>query len=131
MGVKEEIELPAQELSHNVLGAAFDVHRALGPGLLERVYEACLHHELQKRGFAVMRQKQLPIIYDGMKIDDGLRLDLVVEDSLILEIKAVDTVLPVHKAQVLTYLRLSGYRLGLLINFNVERLKLGIHRVVL
>ena len=126
-----ESALPSRELSHCVLGAAFEVHRALGPGLLERIYEACLHHELAKRGLCVQRQVQLPIVYDGVQIDDGLRLDLVVEAQVILEIKAVENVLPVHQAQVLSYLRLSGYRLGLLINFNVERLKSGIHRVVL
>ena len=124
-------DLPSSELSHCVLGAAFEVHRALGPGLLERIYEACLYHELVKRGLAAERQCTLPIVYDGLVIDDGLRLDIVVEAQIVLEIKAVETVLPIHRAQILTYLRLSGYRLGLLINFNVERLKAGIHRVVL
>ena len=114
-----------------MLGAAFEVHRALGPGLLERVYEACLHHELAKRGLGVQRQVQLLIVYDGVQIYDGLRLDFVVGAQLVLEMKAVESVLPVHKAQVLSYLRRSGYRLGLLINFNVERLKSGIHRLVL
>ncbi|WP_242480449.1 GxxExxY protein [Rhodovibrio sodomensis] len=124
-------DLPSSDLSYRVLGAAFEVHRALGPGLLERIYEACLYHELIKRGVEVERQATLPIVYNGMVIDDGLRLDLVVEAQLILEIKAVETVLPIHRAQILTYLRLSGYRLGLLIKFNVERLTAGIQRVVL
>lgn len=118
-----------QSLSRSTVDAALRVHKALGPGLLETVYEACLQHELSRRGLEAARQRSLPITYDGLTLEAGLRLDLLVADRLIVEIKAVDALLPVHKAQLLTYLRLSGLRLGLLINFNVVRLKDGIHRI--
>ena len=114
-----------------VVDAAFAVHTALGPGLLEGVYEVCLAHELTKRGVRVERQVALPVIYDGVKIEAGLRLDLLVENQLIVELKAVETLLPVHKAQVLTYLKLTGKTLGLLINFNVPLIKDGIKRVII
>ena len=110
-------------VSKIVVDSAFHVHRSLGPGLLESVYEACLLHEIGKRGAAGRRQVALPVIYDGVRIDAGLRLDLIVDDSLIVEIKSVDRIAPIHEAQLLTYLKLSGYRLGLLINFNVLRIK--------
>ncbi len=113
------------------MDAAFAVHNALGPGLLENVYEVCLVHELNKKGIKVERQVMLPVIYDNVRLDAGLRLDLVVGDCLIVELKAIETLLPVHKAQLLTYLKLSGYRLGLLINFNVPVIKNGIQRVAL
>jgi GxxExxY protein len=118
-----------QSLSRSTVDAALRVHKALGPGLLESVYEACLQHELSRRGMEAARQRSLPITYDGLTLETGLRLDLLVADRLIVEIKAVDALLPVHKAQLLTYLRLSGLRLGLLINFNVVRLKDGITRI--
>jgi GxxExxY protein len=114
-----------------VVKAAYAVHHGLGPGLLEGVYEVCLVHELGKRGLKVERQVVLAITYDNVRIDAGLRLDLVVENSLVVELKAVEVLLPVHLAQVLTYLKLSGFRLGLLINFNVRVIKDGIKRVVL
>jgi GxxExxY protein len=107
------------------------VHTTLGPGLLESVYEVCLLHELQKRGLKAERQVLLPVVYDGLRLDSGLRLDLVVENRVVVELKAVDTLLPVHKAQMLTYLKLSGHRLGLLINFNSILIKDGIHRIAL
>lgn len=113
-----------------LLDAAFDVHRKLGPGLLESVYEVCVCHELTKRGVSFQRQVALPIKYDEVQIDAGLRLDIVVGGAVIAEIKAVETVLPVHEAQLLTYLKLTGMRLGFLINFNVPLLKNGIQRVV-
>ena len=119
------------QVASEVVDAAYTVHKALGPGLLESVYEVCLVHELTKRGISVKRQVSLPICYDGVRLDAGLRLDLLVEDSVIVELKAVDRLLPVHKAQVITYLKLSGHRLGLLINFNVPVIKSGIQRVVL
>ena len=118
-------------LARVVVDAAFAVHTALGPGLLEGVYEVCLAHELTKRGVRVERQVALPVIYDGVKIEAGLRLDLLVENQLIVELKAVETLLPVHKAQVLTYLKLTGKTLGLLINFNVPLIKEGIKRIIL
>ena len=118
-------------VARQVVDAAYAVHSALGPGLLEVVYEVCLVHELNKRGIKVERQVMVPVIYDNVRLDAGLRLDLVVGDCLIVELKAIENMLPVHKAQLLTYLKLSGYRLGLLINFNVPVIKNGIQRVAL
>lgn len=114
-----------------VLDAAFSVHTALGPGLLESVYEACLIHEIRKQALRTEAQIPLPIVYDGLTLEGGLRLDLLVEDSLIVEIKSVDALHSLHSAQALTYLKLSGRRLALLINFNVPKLKEGIKRIVL
>ena len=125
--ISEEIDRVATA----VVDAAFRVHVALGPGLLESVYEACLAHELQKRGLAVGRQVTLPVVYDGERVDAGLRLDLVVEDSVIVELKAVEKLVPLFEAQLLTYLKLSGKRLGFLINFNVPLIKEGIKRFAL
>lgn len=118
-------------LAKLVVDAAFTVHTKLGPGLLESVYEVCLAHEVGKRGPTVERQVAMPVVYDGITMDVGLRLDLVVDRTLIVEIKAVETLLPVHEAQVLTYLKLTGYRLGLLINFNVPLIIDGIRRIAL
>ena len=118
------------EISGQVLGAAIEVHRTLGPGLLESVYEVCLAYELSQRGLVVERQKQLPVPYKDVQLDAAFRLDLLVEDKVIVELKAVEQVSPVHKTQLLTYLKLSGLELGLLINFNVKMLKDGISRVV-
>ncbi len=118
-------------LSREVVDSAFKVHQGLGPGLLESVYETCLAHELRKRGLAVQTQVAVPILYDGMKLDADLRLDLIVANQLIIEVKAVETMLPVFEAQLLTYLKLTGNRLGLLINFNVSRIKDCIRRIVL
>jgi GxxExxY protein len=119
------------EIASAIVDAAFKVHQALGPGLLESVYEVCLAHELHRRDIAFDRQVSLPIVYEGMKLEAGLRLDLVVERQIIIEIKAVESLLPVHQAQVLTYLKLSGLHLAFLINFNVPLIKQGIKRVVL
>jgi GxxExxY protein len=116
--------------SERVIGAAIEVHRRLGPGLLESTYEACLVWELQQRALRVANQVPLPIVYGEVRLAVGYRLDLVIEDTLIVEIKAVDTILPVHRAQLLSYLRLSNKRVGLLLNFNVIRLKDGFTRVV-
>jgi len=125
--------IPAQgeRAATQIVDAAFAVHTALGPGLLESVYEACLVHELSKRRLQVQRQVALPVIYDGVRVDAGLRLDLVVEESVIVEVKAVQDLLPIYQAQLLTYLKLSGRRLGLLINFNTVLIRDGIKRVVL
>ena len=114
-----------------VVDAAFRVHSTLGPGLLERVYEVCLAQELRKRGLLVDTQVELPVVYDGVRLDAGMRIDMVVAGKLLIELKAVETVLPVHKAQVLTYLKLTGHRLGFLINFNVPVIKDGIDRIAL
>jgi GxxExxY protein len=114
-----------------IVDAAFQVHSQLGAGLLESVYEVCIAHELRKRGLLVQSQPTLPVVYEGIRLEAGFRLDLLVEDCVVVELKAVETLLPVHKAQLLTYLKLSGYRLGLLINFNVPLIKNGIQRLVL
>jgi GxxExxY protein len=120
-----------EEIATVVLDSAFAVHRALGPGLLESVYETCLCHELSKRRVAFQLQLALPVLYDGVRLDAGLRIDLLVADEVIVELKAVERMTSLFEAQLLTYLRLTGKRLGLLINFNVEMLKDGITRRVL
>ena len=114
-----------------VVDASFAVHSKLGPGLLEGVYEVCLAHEVKKRGEIVERQIALPIEYDGIRLDAGLRLDMLISSSLVVEFKAVEIILPVHEAQLLTYLKLTGHRLGLLINFNVPLIRDGIKRIAL
>ena len=117
-------------ITENIIGAAIEVHRALGPGLLESAYEACPTFELAQRGLKVEQQKPLPIIYREVKLDCGYRMDILVEGSDIVEIKAVDNLAAIHQAQLLSYMRLSGCRVGLLINFNVNLLKDGICRMV-
>ena len=117
-------------ITAQVVDSAMRVHSQLGPGLLESAYEACLAHELQGRGLRVVRQLPLPIEYDGLKIDAGYRIDPLVEDVVIVELKAVESIHPVHRAQVLSYLRLSRKRLGLLLNFNVRHLRNGIERFI-
>jgi len=114
-----------------IVNAAYKVHASLGPGLLEKVYEVCLSHELRKAGLFVSRQVDIPIAYDGISFDEGLRLDLLVDNKVIVEIKAVDQVNPVWQAQVLSHLKLTGLRLGYLINFNVPTIKEGIKRIIL
>jgi GxxExxY protein len=113
-----------------IIGAAIAVHKALGPGLLESAYEACLSFELAQRGLRVEQQKPLPVVYRDVRLDCGYRIDLLVEDSVIVEVKSVDSLLPIHHAQLLSYLRLSNRRVGLLINFNVRVVKDAISRVV-
>jgi GxxExxY protein len=116
--------------SGRVVDAAMKVHSALGPGLLESAYEACLAHELRSGGLRVVTQVPLPVLYHGTRIEVGFRADLIVEGSVIVEVKAMAKLLPIHQAQLLSYLRLSGHRVGLLINFHVPRLRDGIRRVV-
>jgi len=118
------------DITETVLGAAIEVHRALGPGLLESAYEACLAYELGRRGLKVEQQHPLPVVYHEVRLDCGYRVDLLVEDSVIVELKAVDKVAPIHEAQLLSYLKLSGCKVGLLINFNVKVLKDGVRRIV-
>ncbi|HYR20105.1 MAG TPA: GxxExxY protein [Myxococcales bacterium] len=118
------------QLSEMVIGAAIEVHRELGPGLLESVYEACLSHELYERGLVVERQKALPVRYKSVLVDLGLRLDLIVDGQLIIEIKSVERLERVHEKQLLSYLKLSGCHLGLLMNFNVPLMREGIRRIV-
>ena len=113
-----------------ILDAAFKIHRTLGPGLLESVYEATLDFELRKQGLRVIRQIGLPVRYEGIKLELGFRVDLIVGEKVIIEIKSVEALAPVHKKQLLTYLRLMNLHLGLLLNFNVELMRNGIHRVV-
>jgi GxxExxY protein len=117
-------------ITSQIIGAAISVHDELGPGMLESAYEACMVHELMQRGLRVERQKSLPLIYKGVTIDCGYRLDLLVENSVIVELKSVDRIESVHSKQVLTYLKLSGIKVGLLINFNVEFLRKGLTRLV-
>ncbi len=117
------------DISGKIIGASLKVHTQLGPGLLESAYEACLLHELKKGGIRAQAQVGLPVYYDGINIDLGYRIDLLVEQAVIVELKSVGKLLPIHEAQLLSYLKLSGKRLGLLINFNVFRLKDGIKRI--
>ena len=119
-----------EEVGRQVIGAAIEVHRELGPGLLESSYERCLVHELTLRGISAERQKPQPICYKGLELEEGYRLDVLVEGQVVLELKVVDTFTNLHTAQLLTYLKLSGCRLGYLINFNVPVLKDGIKRIV-
>jgi len=118
------------DISGQVVDAAMKIHTALGPGLLESAYEACLVYELRKRGLKVLSQVELPIVYDSVEIDIGYRLDLLVANAVIVELKAVQQIMPIHEAQLLSYLKLSGYKLGLLINFHVLHLRDGIKRMV-
>ena len=120
-----------EEMTHAIRGAAMEVHQAIGPGLLESAYEECLCHELNLRGVRFQRQVPLPVMYKNVKLDCGYRLDIVVEDKGILELKRVEEITPLHKAQLLTYLRLSSKKVGLLINFNTPLIKDGITRMVL
>jgi GxxExxY protein len=117
-------------ITRRIIGAAIEVHRRLGPGLLESAYAICLAFELRQMGLKVEEQKSLPVIYREVKLDCGYRLDLVVEESVVVEIKALDQLAPIHDAQLLSYLRLSGRRVGLLINFHVHILKNGLKRIV-
>ncbi|MCU1272121.1 MAG: GxxExxY protein [Acidobacteriaceae bacterium] len=123
--------LVEEQLTEQIIGAAIEVHRELGPGLLESAYEQCFCHELHLRALQFRCQIDLPVQYKGLKLDCGYRLDVVVENSVIVEVKSVEQILPIHQAQLLTYLRLSGKKVGLLINFNVPVLKNGIVRRVL
>lgn len=117
------------KLTEKIIGAAIEVHRALGPGLLESAYEACLVYELTEQGLKVDAQKPIPLVYKSITLDCGYRLDLLVEDTVVVEIKSIEKFLPVHKAQVISYLKLAKLPLGLLINFNVNLLKWGIERI--
>jgi GxxExxY protein len=126
MGEREELN----KLTEGIIGAAIEVHRNLGPGLLESAYQAALAYELNQRGYKVEQQKPLPMLYKDIKLDAGYRLDFLVDGKIILEIKSSDKIIPIHDAQILSYLRLSGCKVGLLINFNVKLLKTGIKRFV-
>ncbi len=127
---RRNIPQETNDLSREVVDAAFTVHKKLGPGLLEGVYQTCLIHELKKRGLKIESEVAVPVRYDEIQIEAGLRLDILVESQIVIELKAVEALLPVHKSQTLTYLRLTGHRLGLLINFNVPLIKDGIKRII-
>ena len=131
MKIFEPLPPETELLAKQTVDAAMKVHRALGPGLLESVYEKCLMHELRTHEIAVQAQVHVPVVYEGLRLESGLRLDLLIDKQLIVEIKAVEEMSRLFKAQVLTYLRLTNLRLALLINFNVPLLRDGIHRVIL
>ena len=118
------------EVATQIVDVAFKIHTTFGPGLLESVYETIMAYELQKRGLRVVRQQAIPVVYESVRMDLGFRADLIIESKVVIEIKSVEAIAPVHKKQLLTYLRLTDKRLGLLINFNVELIKNGITRVV-
>jgi GxxExxY protein len=122
---------PLNEITYQIIGAAYRVHSALGPGLLESTYEVCLEYELLKANLRVARQKALPVVYEEVKLDAGYRIDLLVENAVILEVKSTDGLSPIHQAQIMTYLKLSKVKLGLLLNFNVRNMQDGIKRVIL
>ena len=122
--------MQVNDITGSIISAAIRVHPDLGPGLLESAYEACLAHELRKRGLRVQQQVSLPVIYDGVRLEVGYRIDLLIEDSVVVELKACDAITPVHEAQLLSYLKLSHKHVGLMINFHVVRLKDGIKRYV-
>ena len=117
-------------ITEGIIGAAIDVHRELGPGLLESAYEHCLAFELSERGYFVERQKLVPVKYKTVDVDAGFRLDLLVDQQIIVELKAVDSIAPIHRTQLMTYLKLTDLKVGLLMNFNVRILKHGLHRIV-
>ena len=119
------------KITGEIIGAAIEVHKALGPGLLESAYEECLCHELNLKGINFKRQQSLPVEYKEVTLDCGYRIGLIVEDLVIIELKSIDTLLPIHEAQILTYLKLTGLKVGLLINFNVAALRRGIKRIIL
>ena len=129
--ILEEVDLETEEIATRVVEAAFRVHRTLGPGLLENAYETCLAYEMVKLGLKVERQVEIPLRYGEVSLNAGFRLDLLAEDRIIIEVKSVESLLPIHKAQILTYLKLTKNKLGFLINFNVGLLKRGLQRVVL
>jgi len=123
--------METNQITHEILDSAYKVHSALGPGLLESAYRACLVYELRKKGFKVEEEKPLPLIYEEVKLDCGYRIDILVEDRVVIELKTVEAFTDVHTAQVLTYLRISGQHVGLLLNFYTKSLKDGIKRLVL
>ncbi|HEX2683696.1 MAG TPA: GxxExxY protein [Ferruginibacter sp.] len=119
------------DVTYQIIGAAYKIHSALGPGLLENTYQQCLYYVLKKEGFFVENEKKLPLIFEGVKLETGYRIDLFVENKVIVEIKAVDAFTDVHLAQVMTYLKLSRCKIGLLLNFNVADMKKGIKRIII
>lgn len=131
MGQGRLSQVELNRLTEKIIGAAIEVHRHLGPGLLESAYETCLVYELERLGLTVERQKVLPLVYKEILLDQGYRLDLLVEQEVIVELKVVEQIAPVHEAQILSYLKFAGCKIGLLINFNVKLLKDGIRRFIM
>ena len=131
MGTQHKAYLKADRLSHEAIGAAIEVHRRMGPGLIESIYEKCLLRELELRSISACRQVKVPIEYKGYKFENDLKLDIYIEDCLILELKSVEKVLPVHKAQLMSYMKLLNAPIGLIMNFHSDRMTDGIHRMVL
>lgn len=127
----EPLTKKEEDIARKIVDAAYCVHKELGPGLLEKVYEVCFCHELTKKNLSYRRQVEVPIVYDGITLDEGLRLDVLIDNLIICELKAVDEMNPVYEAQILSHLKLTGKRLGFLINFNVKYVKDGIKRVIL
>jgi GxxExxY protein len=125
-GVEDDIEI----IANKVIGIAIDVHKVLGPGLLESAYQQCLYYKLCKAGFSVVKEKPMPLVFEEVKLDCGYRIDLLVENKIVLEIKSVDAIHDVHVAQILTYMKLGNHKLGFVLNFNVAKMKDGIKRVV-
>lgn len=119
------------KISGQIVDAALEIHKTLGPGLLESVYETCLAHELMQRGLRIERQVPIPVVYKGVRLDVGFRIDILVEKCLVVELKATDQILPIHEAQILTYLKLTKNRIGLILNFNVVLMKNGTQRVMI
>ncbi len=126
----EELTIEEERIAKDIVNAAFKVHKALGPGLLEKIYEICLTHELRKVGYSAQRQVEVPFKYDGITFKEGLRIDILVEDCVIVETKAVDHLNALWQAQVMSHLKLTGHRLGFLINFNVPVIRQGIKRII-
>ena len=118
------------DIAHKILGCAFEVHKALGPGLLESAYQECLCYKLQQSGLSFHKEKPMPLIFEGVTLECGYRIDILVENKVVIEIKSIDALNDVHLAQILTYMKLGNYKLGLLLNFNVALLKQGIKRVI-
>ena len=127
MNLMEDIN----QLTYQIIGCAYEVHHILGPGLLESTYETCLCYELEKAGIKYEKQKELIINYKGVRLDNGYRIDILVENNIVIELQSVEALLPVHTAQIMTYIKLSKKRIGLLINFNVTNLQNGIHRYII
>ncbi|WP_294474128.1 GxxExxY protein [uncultured Bacteroides sp.] len=119
------------QLTYKIIGCAYEVHKILGPGLLESTYETCLCYELEKAGIKYEKQKELIINYKGVRLNNGYRIDILVENNIVIELKSVEALLPVHTAQIMTYIKLSKKKIGLLINFNVTNLQNGIHRYII
>ncbi len=128
---RDDVPDATDKIATQVVDAGFQVHQALGPGLLESAYEECLAYELTERGIAHRRQVGMPLLYKGLKLDVGYRIDLLVASCVVVEVKAIDTLLPIHVAQVITYLKLSDCRIGLLMNFNTKLFKTGVRRIAL